>query len=275
MSDKNCCKDYENDKVPSIEDGMCCIDANRIFDCCRKKLYLNNIRVMLNDQSQAVLNSGTNARIKDVSVIWCQISSSDLPYNCGYYQVNTRYFFNCIIEVCRGLGDTVEINGLAYYDDSSVLYGGEGNVSCFKSTVSNGFCSMPNPCDMVSNLPSVAIEVAEPIPLKLCITDTNDCCRPQSCGCDSIPEQIERLYGKLSGKCCPIEKEALISIGLFSVIRMERPSQIIVPACDFCIPDERNANICPGNNPEDLFDSMAFPLNEFYPDARLCDRKKH
>ena len=56
----------------------------------------------------------------------------------------------------------------------------------------------------------------------------------------------------------------LVSIGVFSIIRIERNVQLLVPAYDFCIPEKE----CTGGSdqkPCDLFDKINFPLDEFFP----------
>lgn len=273
MNEKRCQCDNPGDAIPTIDDGMCCIDTYRIFDSCRKKQLIDRARILLTDEGQALLNRSNNARVKSVKVLWTQISSSDLPYNYGYYQVNIRYYFFCTIETCQGCGEVAEINGLAIWDDSTVLYGGVGDVACFKSTVSSGFCSLANPCNHVNNMPTVALEIAEPVALKLDVTDNCGCNSPLPCNLEQIPEDILSAFRSPLGRG-NAEKIAFITLGIFVVIRMERPSQIIVPACDFCIPDENEHEVCESGDPARLFNAMSFPLNEFYPDTQLCSRKR-
>ena len=55
-----------------------------------------------------------------------------------------------------------------------------------------------------------------------------------------------------------------VTLGLFSIIRLERNVQLLVPVYDFCVPDKE----CVGateDNPCDLFDNINFPVDEFFP----------
>ena len=53
-----------------------------------------------------------------------------------------------------------------------------------------------------------------------------------------------------------------VSFGIFSVIRIVRPAQLLVQATDYSVPDKECT--CAGeDNPCDLFRTMAFPVGRF------------
>lgn len=58
-----------------------------------------------------------------------------------------------------------------------------------------------------------------------------------------------------------------VSIGMFSVIRLERPAQYLVSAAEYSVPDKECAPATNEDDPCSLFRTMAFPVNEFYPPA--------
>ena len=56
----------------------------------------------------------------------------------------------------------------------------------------------------------------------------------------------------------------LTTIGQFSIIRLERDTQLVVPAYDYCMPEKE----CPGTVSDDpctLFSRIQFPVDEFFP----------
>ena len=58
-----------------------------------------------------------------------------------------------------------------------------------------------------------------------------------------------------------------VSLGVFSIIKLERHVQLLIPSYDFCIPQKE----CVGatdDNPCDLFDRIDFPVDEFFPPER-------
>ena len=57
-----------------------------------------------------------------------------------------------------------------------------------------------------------------------------------------------------------------VTIGVFSVIRMERKVQLMLPACHFCLPD-KDSKPCNNDDPCSIFGKMQFPVGEFYPYA--------
>ena len=114
------------------------------------------------------------------------------------------------------------------------------------------------------------MEVVDPIALGAKVVDAKDkkCC----CCCDdefdlaSIPDSVSRIFdGNLvSGN---ERKRVFVSIGIFSIIKLERRVQLLIPSYDFCIPKKE----CVGatdDNPCDLFERITFPVDEFFPPER-------
>ena len=61
----------------------------------------------------------------------------------------------------------------------------------------------------------------------------------------------------------------------FSIIRLERDTQLTIPAYDYLVPDKE----CPGNNDDDdpcaLFGRIPFPSEEFFPPDVVEDRENY
>ena len=59
-------------------------------------------------------------------------------------------------------------------------------------------------------------------------------------------------------------KRVYATIGQFTIIRLERDSQLLIPAYDYCMPEKE----CVGMDDEDpcaLFSRINFPVDEFFP----------
>jgi len=55
-----------------------------------------------------------------------------------------------------------------------------------------------------------------------------------------------------------------VTIGQFSMVRLERETQLLIPAYDYFLPDKE----CPGTSEDDpcaLFGRIDFPVDEFFP----------
>jgi hypothetical protein len=66
-------------------------------------------------------------------------------------------------------------------------------------------------------------------------------------------------------------KVLAISLGFFSVVRIERPAQYLVHGTEYTVP-EKECISPSSDDPCKMFKHMAFPVNEFYPPS-LCDIK--
>jgi len=252
-------------------DPLCCITANKIFDSARDKDCLEDIRVYLCDCSQEVVDHATSVRCKGAEVIATDITIDPVPFNKGFYQVLIRYFLCITAEVCV-CGKSYEVKGLSVYDKKVILYGSEKNVSVFTSDPeNNGFCKLPPKlkCESDPTLPTVVVEVATPICLDIKLVESckkyGNCC----CNINNLPDGIkDRFDGNfIDGEG---RNELFVSVGVFSVIRMERPVQIVVPASRFCLPDKDSVPAISSSDPCNVFGRMCFPMEEFYPYADEC-----
>ena len=250
------------------DNGMYCIDTYRILDSGKSKDCIENTRVYFTESEQEVLNKSISVRTKSSKILWTQIETNPTPFSNGYYNIAVRFYFLVNIDCCLGGGITQEIHGLAIYDKTALLYGGEVNVASFSSDISLSFCGdCQSEITMPSNLPRVVIEVAEPVILKVEVTQDHCHCNCRSPLCEQIPPSVNRLFnGNFVTRDDQSNKNLFISLGLFSLIRLERPTQIVVPACDVCVPPS-----CPkpSDSPADpcaLFREMDFPIEDFFPD---------
>ncbi len=60
----------------------------------------------------------------------------------------------------------------------------------------------------------------------------------------------------------------LVTLGLFSIVQLERSVQMMVPAYDYCVPDKECVST--SDDPCELFKRIKFPVNEFFP-PRLAE----
>lgn len=58
------------------------------------------------------------------------------------------------------------------------------------------------------------------------------------------------------------------TLGQFSLIRLERDTQLLIPAYDYCMPERECPGDCPEEDPCDLFRHVQFPVDEFFPADR-------
>ena len=252
--------------------GSCCIDTYRIYDSCRNQECLEDLAVLVTDEGQSILDSASAIRVKNASVLWTRIQTEEMPFHKGYFQITTRYFFHVILDCCTGMGTGQDVAGLCVYDKSVMLYGGEGNVSVFKSDVlPDSFCPAAFPSvNQTTNLPRAVVEVAQPVALRLNVLcyDNSQNFGVRLCTASQIPETVCAAFSGNFREASPGNKVCYLSLGMFSMVRMERPAQLVIPACDTCIPSGNGECELPQLDPCSLFRSMEFPVGEFYPELK-------
>ena len=264
-----------------------CIDTMRVLDSCRDKDCYERVRVYLTRGGQDVINRTATVRTADAKIIATSIVVDDVPFNRGFYQINIRFYIRLCFEACVGSGQTQKFKGLAIVDKTAVLFGGEGCVHIFRSSEDRGACSCPHG-EGSTNKPVAVVETVEPIVLGTsvvgpecgCGCTSGGCgCAPHSCGCGcgcsrtcnccadgvSLPGEVVDCFSEGFAAVTDECKRLLVSIGMFSVIRLERPAQYLVLATEYAVPDKECRPCDNGESPCDLFRSMAFPVSEFYP----------
>ena len=252
--------------------GACCIDTYRIYDSCRSQDCLEDMRILVTDEGQRIIDAASSIQVKSLKVLWARIDTQEMPFNRGYYQINIRYYFHCVLDCCTGLGTGQDVAGLCVHDQSVILYGSEGNVSIFKSDIhKDSFCPAEMPSfHQTTTHPRAVVEIAEPVALRL---NTLPYDEARNFGVSlinpsQVPEAISAYFAGRFQDGCVGGKTCFLTLGIFSLVRIERPAQLVVPACDCCIPNREGECEMPYTDPCALFRSMEFPVNEFYPEMR-------
>ena len=257
----------DNRNCSSANRDMVCIDTYRVLDSCRDKDCFEDVRVYLSEEGQNILDRTCAVRVKNAKVQWTNIDIRSMPYNRGFYQVCIRIFCRIICEACVSPGNIREISGISVVEKKVVLFGSEGNVSVFKSSGEcSGFCSVPGEghCTATGNLPIAVLETVDPLVLASKIVEPHcACCCP--CSVDEIPERVVDSIGcrLADGDGC---NRLLVTLGFFSVVRLERPAQYLVNAVEYCVP-EKECVPAQEENPCSMFQRMRFPVSEFCPPA--------
>ena len=239
-----------------------CIETNRILDSCRDRDCYENVRVFLTECGKEIVEHTSAVRVKSACIKQANIVLDPVQFNRGFYSINIRFYIKLTFEACVGNGRSQEFDGVAVLEKRVILYGGECNANVFRSSGDfSDFCVYPEPCKKEMNLPTAVVETVEPIVLGVNVLETvNECCCC-CCACD-IPESI---VASLNGDLPYGDDDRrylAVSIGIFSIVRIVRPTQLVISASEYVIPDKEC--ISPSNDdPCSVFRSMAFPVSEF------------
>jgi len=250
----------------SRERDMVCIDTYRVLDSCRDKDCFEDVRVYLTCCGQEILDRTTVVRAKSAHVLTSYIDISSVPFNKGFYQLSIRIYVKILCEACLGPGKLEEFDGVAVLEKKVILFGSEGNVSIFKSEIQNSCFCGGGSCHSVksSNLPIAVLETVDPIILSSKVVEPHHpCCCSCCCSIDEVPDYVcSSVNGELSDN--KDSNKLLVSLGLFSVVRIERPAQYLINAVEYCVP-EKECTAPVDDDPCSLFRNMSFPVREFCP----------
>ncbi len=233
-----------------------CINANRIYDSCGDKDCLEDLRVSFTDAVQPIIDEAYLVKPKTVEVMDVIMSVEAVPFHKGFYSVDMTYYFLVTLSVYSSpLSNATEVTGVCTFCKKVVLFGSEGSVKTFTND-QNVDSDPVGP----KTLPKVTVQVAEPMLLSSCAKDCADLVN-EWCSC-SLPSSICSCFEGSFENVLP-QRNIFISIGIFSIVQMERQVQMMIPIYDYCIPEKECTNT--SENPCDVFKKIKFPLEEFFP----------
>lgn len=233
-----------------------CIDARRVYDSCSDKDCLSDLPVFFSQESQELIDSAVNVRLREADVLNVMLDIEPVPFHRGFYSIDMTYFFIVTLDVFTSPCATpTTVCGLCLSDKKVILYGSEGNVRIFSSEMTTDEFDTQNTA--VQSLPTANVQIAQPIPLAAALKEKRPCHRlPRK-----IPTYItDRIGGTVIDGG---EKIVLATLGVFSIVQLLRNVQMLIPSYDFCIPEKN----CVGStdSPCEMFSRLEFPTDEFFP----------
>lgn len=123
-----CCNKCACDTSDSV-----CIHTRKIYDSCRDKECIENIRVYLTECGQNVVDRSINVKCRKAEIIWVYSDVEPVPFNRGYYSVDLKFFFKITLDVFTGVSRPTVVEGVATFDKKVILFGSEGNSKTFMS----------------------------------------------------------------------------------------------------------------------------------------------
>ena len=237
-----------------------CIQTDKVYDSCRQKDCLEDVRVLFTAGDQQIIDRAINLKCRSARVIWVFSDVEPVSFKKGYYTVSLKYFFEVTLDAFLGVAPPTQVRGLATFDKTVILFGSEGEAKIFQSKFKED--AFDKQLWKKTNLPKSKVEVVDPICLSARLVDVRKCCK---CNIDvaQIPIEICKCFD--DQLVLDAERhEAFVSLGLFTIIKLERNVQLLIPAYDFCVP-EKECIAATDEDPCELFERIDFPLGEFFP----------
>lgn len=249
-----------------------CIDTKRIFDSCVSKDCLEDLRVTFFSRSQRLIDEAVTVKTRDCTIDAVSIDVEEVPFNRGFYSVDITFYFKLRFDTYDAPCTTPQVAvGFTQFSKKCILYGSGGDVKVF---VSNPTCeALDCPEAPQYTNPTAKVQAVDPVVLSTEVLDSCDCPVPI---CTSFPQSILNSIEDTMPSC-GASKAILVTLGLFSIVQMERDAQILIPAYDYCVPDRECT--CNTANPCETFQDIDFPVDEFFPrekcSCKPCDDKEH
>ena len=215
--------------------------------------------------SQEILCRSQSVKGGKAELLYTYIDVEPVVFNRGFYTVDMRYFYRVTLNAYCSCPRPVEIEGLCVFDKRVILFGSEGNAKIFSSQVRND--ALDRQMIERSNLPIAVVEAVDPIVLDAKLVD---CCQNRCCDCDicEIPSCVCQCFAS-ELTMGDDSRRVFVTLGQFSIIRLERDSQLLIPVYDYCLPDKECPGGCGSDDPCQLFQNIAFPVEEFFPPNTL------
>lgn len=244
-----------------------CIHTNKIYDSCKDKDCIEDLRLYPTVQSQAYIENAVSVRARAAKLLYAAVDVDEVTFNRGYYTVDIRYFYKITGDAFLLSAPPATIEGLAIFDKRVILFGSEGRARVFTSDTQ--LCAQNGKSIRHTSMPKAVVEAVDPIVLNMKIVEICDCI-PGDCCCD-VPAFISESF---SSDLAPdaIGKRVYVTLGQFTIVRLERDSQLLIPVFDYCMPDKE----CISGGDDDpcaLFSRINFPVDEFFPPDSVepCD----
>lgn len=241
-----------------------CIHTSKIYDSCQSKDCIEDLRFYPTLSSVPVIDQALSVKAGRATLLYTLVSVEPMGLNRGFYTVDLRYYYMVTCDAFTGCTRPIQVTGLAVFDKRCILFGSEGSAKIFTSDTNCGDLQKTD-MKLENNLPTAVVEAVDPIILavKLCNVCERPCCNEFSL--TEVPEAIAAVFDEPICLENNTARRIYVSLGQFSILRLERDSQLLIPVYDYCMPTrECDCDTC-DEDPCDIFQHVDFPVGQFFP----------
>ena len=242
------------------------IHTQKITDACRDKDCIEDLRLYLTTGSQALLDTCASARFRCGELLYSYIDVEPVAFDRNHYCIDVTFYYRILADAVVGAGRPATLYGLAVFNKRAVLCGEDSCAHIYRSDTRIG--EADGLTRLIANRPTAVVEVLDPMVLSSKVREICDCPCTDNTAL-SIPGFIKGQFDEelvLSGD----KRRLFVTLGQFSIIRLERSAQLIVPVLDYSLPtkDCSDTTGC-AEDPCEMFSRIPFPTQQFTP--RGCD----
>ena len=259
------CQQPLNCRPEDLQEAIA-IHTRKITDSCRDKDCIEDLRVYLTKSSQCILDAAANARVRCADLIYTYIDVEPVAFDRNHYCIDVTFFYRILADATVGTARPAALHGVAVFTKRAVLCGEDSHAHIFRSDTRLG---SPDGLTLASaNRPTAVVEVLDPMVLSSRVKEVCDChCQDTA----QIPDCICKLFEEelvVNGD----RRRLFVTLGQFSIIRLERDAQLVVPVVEYSMPTKECCDN-PGcaEDPCEMFSRIPFPTAQFSP--RNCDHQ--
>ena len=208
------------------------IHTRKITDSCRDKDCIEDLRVYLTRGSQSLLDSSAGAKVRCAELLYTYIDVEPVAFDRNHYCIDVTFYYRILADATIGWSRPAALYGLAVFTKRAVLCGEDSHAHIYRSDTR--LCEGDGAARHIADYPTAVVEVLDPMVLSSKVREICDC----KCGDEpslQVPAAIACLFDDelvLAGE----RRRLYVTLGQFSIIRLERDAQLIVPVLDYAIP---------------------------------------
>ena len=239
------------------------IHTRKITDACRDKDCIEDLRIYLTTGSQSILDTAANVRVRCAELITTDLDVTPVAFNRSHYCIDLTFYYRVLADATVGANRPAMLCGLAVFTKRVVLCGEDTRPHIYRSTAP--LTTIGTNVPLQTSQPTAVVEVLDPMVLSSKVRETDPC----GCGGSTtvqIPDCIRELFEEplvISGG----QRQLFVTLGQFSIVRLEQEAQLIVPVLDYAIPCREccDENCGSAEDPCEMFSRIPFPAEEFTP----------
>lgn len=252
--------------MPAPDCASECIHTRKIFDSCQAKDCIEDLRFYPTISGQGAIDSAISIRAGRAELLDVSIEVKPVGLGRGFYEVNLSFFYRVVMELSGGNCRPVAVEGLCVFCKRSVLFGSDGSAKTFTS-------EQVFDCPYDSSLPIAVCEAVDPIVLSTRFAEIGESSPFYDLTLPEIPAGVLATFDEplALGTASIPGRRIYLSLGQFSIIRLERDSQLLMPVYDYCMPGKECSTEKREDDPCEIFQQVDFPVSDFFPPSSSGD----
>lgn len=200
MSEQSTCRPEDLREAVSIH-------TRKVTDSCRDKDCIEDLRVYLTRESQALLDASAGAKARCAELVYAYIDVEPVAFNRNHYCIDITFYYRILADAIVGGTKPATLCGLAVFSKRAVLCGEDSCAKIFTSDTVLG--DLDGRTRRSFNHPTAVVEVLDPMILSARIREVCDCPGGEPC-LNQLPTGIRNLFDDelvLSGESRPAVRD--------------------------------------------------------------------